>query len=62
MLISSSELEKWANTIKSNGLSPQEEFKKFYSVKRLRSTDIYEDTIKVLYEIAEKDCKGECFN
>lgn len=62
ILSSSSELEKWANTIKSNGLSPQEEFKKFYSVKRLRSTDIYEDTIKVLHEIAEKDGKGEYFN
>lgn len=63
ILSSSFELEEWANTNKADGLCPQAEFKNVYSGKRrLRSTHIYEDTVKVLHEIAEKDGKGDYFD
>ncbi len=62
ILASSSKLEKWANTKKRNGLFPQAEFKNIDSVGRLRSTHTYEDTIKILHEIADRDGIGKHFD
>lgn len=57
-----SKLEIWANTKKDNGTFPQAEFKNKYSVGRLRSTHVYEDTEKILREIAYRDGIGDYYD
>lgn len=56
-----SKLEKWANTKKEDGTFPQAEFKNRFSVGRLRTTHVYEDTEKILGEMADKDGIGEYY-
>jgi len=57
-----SKLEEWANTRNESGLLPQEEFKLKYSVNKLRSTHVYEDTEKILRELAYRDDIGTYFD
>ena len=55
-------LEVWANTKKKDGTFPQAEFKNKYSVEKLRSTHAYDDTVKILREIAYRDGIGEYYD
>lgn len=63
IISSSSRIEEWANSRKSNCLSPLEDFKLKYSKNNLRKTHIYEDSEKIMKKLAYKDNKdiGEYF-
>ncbi|MDP4146948.1 MAG: CHAT domain-containing protein [Bacillota bacterium] len=57
-----SKLEVWANTKNESGLFPIAEFKNKYSVGKLRSRQVYEDTEKIIRELAYRDGIGEYFD
>ncbi len=57
-----SRLEIWANTKNASGSFPIAEFKQKASVGRLRAAHIYEDSEKILMELADRDGMGEYFD
>lgn len=54
IVVSSERLEKWANTEKG-GCSPLMKFKSLCTSERLRRTHVYDDTEKLLRELARQD-------
>ena len=55
IVTSNDKLVKWANTKNSDGVAPIEEFMLHKSTGKLSYTNIYDDTITVLRDIADRD-------
>ena len=59
IIAESKNMEKWANTKDKEGKTPQERFKMEYSVGKLDFKNIYNDTEKILIQMAKEEGIGE---
>ncbi len=62
ILASSPKLTDWANKPNKKGIVPIEDFMKNRSANSIRAIHVYEDTIAILREMAQKDDKQDLFD